>query len=162
MDVEVRTRTLPGIGRHFEIGCASGSRIAVVVQNNGARHLYTFEPDADAASGALQLTEDQARALGAIMAGVYFQPAEGDHDAPAVFGAVAIDWLTVEAVALDLSVGDLVPVDHPSATLVAIVRGETTIMKPGPDELVRTDDQLLVVGHRSDIGEVREKVGARS
>jgi hypothetical protein len=31
-------------------------------------------------------------------------------------------------------------------------------MKPGPDELVRTDDQLLV----ADIGDVRAKVGARS
>jgi K+/H+ antiporter YhaU regulatory subunit KhtT len=79
-----------------------------------------------------------------------------------VFGAAAIDWLTVATGALDLSVGDLLPVDHPSATLVAIVRGESTIMKPGPDELVRTDDQLLVAGNRADIGDVRAKVGARS
>jgi TrkA domain protein len=158
MDVEVRRRDLPGVGRQFEIGCATGGRVAVVVQNNGARHLYTFEEDADAASGALQLSEDQARALGAILAGVYFRPVEADHDAPAVFGTVAIDWLTVEADAPVLAVADLGLVDHPSATLVAIVRGETTIMKPGPAEQVRRDDQLLLAGHRADIVDVRAKI----
>ncbi len=162
MDVEVRRRDLPGLGKQFEIGCAGGARVAVVVQNNGARHLYTFEPAADAASSMLRLDEDQARTLGAILAGVYFQPAGADHDAPAVFGTVAIDWLTVEVDLGALSVDDLVPTDHPSATLVAIVRGESTIMKPGPDELVRTDDQLLVAGNRADIGAVLAKVGARS
>ncbi|MGH3757737.1 cation:proton antiporter regulatory subunit [Actinophytocola sp.] len=156
MDVEVRRRDLPGLGKQFEIGCASGGRVAVVVQNNGARHLYTFEPDADAASSALQLDEAQARVLGAILAGVYFRPAE--HDEPAVFGAVAIDWLTVEADAPALAVADLVLVDHPSATLVAIMRGEETLVKPGPDELLRAGDQILIAGHRADIFEVRAKI----
>lgn len=158
MDVEVRRRDLPGLGRQFEIGYDRGGRIAVVVQNNGARHLYTFEPAAEAASSALQLDEDQARVLGAILAGVYFQPAGGDHDAPAVFGAVAIDWLTVDVDEFAMSVDELVHVDHPSATLVAIVRGEKTIMKPGPDELLRTHDQLLITGHRADITDVRAKL----
>lgn len=158
MDVEVRRRDLPGLGKQFELGCASGGRVAVVIQNNGARHLYTFEPDEDGASGALQLDEDQARALGAILAGVYFQPTGGDHDAPAVFGAVAIDWLTVEAEILDMSVGDVVPAGHHSATIVAIVRGERTIMKPADHEPLRAGDQLLVAGHRADIADVRAKV----
>jgi len=72
-----------------------------------ARHLHTFEPDADAASTTLQLDQIQARTLGAILGGVYFEPAGGDHDAPAVFGAVAIDWLTVETDTPAMSVEDL-------------------------------------------------------
>lgn len=158
MDVEVRRRDLPGLGRQFEIGCDTGSRIAVVVQNNGARHLYTFEPDADGASSSLQLDEDQARTLGAILAGVYFQPVGGDHDAPAVFGTVAIDWLTVNVDEFAMSVEELVHVDHPSATLIAIVRGEHTIMKPRPEEPLCSGDQLLITGHRADIADVRAKL----
>lgn len=158
MDVQVRRRDLPGLGKQFEIGCATGSRIAVVVQNNGARHLYTFEPGAEAASSALQLDEDQARALGAILAGVYFRPAEANHDAPAVFGGVAIDWLTVEPEAPAFSVQDLVPADHPTATLIAIVRGEDTIVKPGPAEQLLSGDQLMVAGDRADISRVRDQV----
>ncbi|MCT2582156.1 TrkA C-terminal domain-containing protein [Actinophytocola gossypii] len=156
MDVEVRRRDLPGLGKQFEIGCDKGGRVAVVVQNNGARHLYTFEPAEDAASTALTLDEDQARTLGAILAGVFFQPVGADHDAPAVFGAVAIDWLTVDVPAT--VVGDVVPVDHPSATLVAIVRDEHTVMKPGPREPLHAGDQLLVTGHRSDIATVRAQL----
>jgi K+/H+ antiporter YhaU regulatory subunit KhtT len=158
VDVEVRRRDLPGLGKQFEIGCDQGGRIAVVVQNSGARHLYTFEPAEDAASSALQLDEDQARTLGAILAGIYFQPVDGDPDAPAVFGSVAIDWLTVEVDDFAVSVEELVHVDHPSATLVAIVRGERTIMKPGPGEPLRTGDQLLITGYRADIADVRAKL----
>lgn len=158
MDVPVRRRDLPGLGKLFEIGCTSGGRVAVVVQNNGARHLYTFEEDAESASTAIQLDELQARTLGAVLAGVYFEPAGGNHDAPAVFGAVAIDWLTVEADAPSLSISDLGLDGHPSATLVAIVRGEHTIMKPAGHESTHAGDQLLIVGHRADIAEVRAKL----
>ncbi|MEU7478365.1 TrkA C-terminal domain-containing protein [Lentzea sp. NPDC042327] len=158
MDVPVRRRDLPGLGKLFEIGCTSGGRVAVVVQNNGTRHLYTFEEDAEAASSAVQLDELQARTLGAVLAGVYFEPAGGNHDAPAVFGAVAIDWLTVEPEARSLSVSELGLDGHASATLVAIVRGEQTVMKPEGHELTRSGDQLLIVGHRADIAEVRARL----
>ena len=57
MDVEVRRRDLPGLGRQFEIECDDGSRLAVVVLNNGARHLYTFDPGAESASGVIKLEE---------------------------------------------------------------------------------------------------------
>jgi K+:H+ antiporter subunit KhtT len=158
MDVPVRRRDLPGLGKQFEIGCTNGGRVAVVVQNNGARHLYTFEEDAEAASTAIQMSEIQARTLGAVLAGVYFEPAGGNHDAPAVFGAVAIDWLTVEAEARPMLVSDLGLAGHPSATLVAIVRGEHTVMKPDGQESMHAGDQLMVIGHRADIAEVRAKL----
>ncbi|MFD7659029.1 cation:proton antiporter regulatory subunit [Actinosynnema sp. NPDC059797] len=158
MDVPVSRRDLPGLGKLFEVGCTSGGRVVVVVQNNGTRHLYTFEEEAEAADSAVQLDELQARTLGAVLAGVYFEPAGGDHDAPAVFGAVAIDWLTVEAEAQPRSVSDLGLDGHPSATLVAIVRGEQTVMKPAGHEVTRSGDQLLIVGYRTDIAEVRAKL----
>lgn len=54
MDVPVSRRDLPGLGKLFEIGCTSGGRVAVVVQNNGTRHLYTFEEEAEEAGSAVQ------------------------------------------------------------------------------------------------------------
>lgn len=71
---------------------------------------------------------------------------------------MAIDWLTVEAEARPRSVSDLGLDGHPSATLVAIVRGEQTVMKPGGHEVTRSGDQLLIVGYRADIAEVRAKL----
>lgn len=158
MDVPVRRRDLPGLGKQYEIDSTSGTKVAVVVQNNGARHLYTFAEGAEAATTAVQLDEQQARTLGAVLAGVYFEPSGGNHDAPAVFGAVAIDWLTVEPGTPPLTVSDLGLADHASGMVVAVVRGEHTVMKPAGGEPVRAGDQLLIVGYRADIAEVRAKL----
>ncbi|SDF41194.1 K+/H+ antiporter YhaU, regulatory subunit KhtT [Lentzea fradiae] len=158
MDVPVRRRDLPGLGKQYEIDSAGGSRVAVVVQNNGARHLYTFDEGAETAATAVQLDEQQARTLGAVLAGVYFEPSGGNHDAPAVFGAVAIDWLVVEAGTPPMTVGDLGLADHASGMVVAVVSGDHTVMKPDAGEQVRAGDQLLIVGYRADIAEVRAKL----
>ncbi|MFO7190779.1 cation:proton antiporter regulatory subunit [Thermocrispum agreste] len=161
MDVEVRRRDLPGLGRQFEIECDDGTRLAVVVMNDGARHLYTFAPGAEAASGVIKLEEAHARTLGAVLAGVYYEPIGDNEEAPAVLGAVAIDWLTIHAENHPATVGELVDPDHPTASLVALMRGSRTIMKPGPDEKLQVGDQVLVTGHRADIEEVRGKVISR-
>lgn len=158
MDVEVRRRDLPGLGRQFEIECDDGSRLAVVVLNNGARHLYTFDPGAESASGVIKLEEAYARTLGAVLAGVYYEPIGDNEEAPAVLGEVAIDWLTIRAPSHPATVGELVAPDHPTASLVAVTRGKKTVMKPAPEEKLEVGDQVLVTGHRSDIDAIRAKV----
>ncbi|GAB3447418.1 TrkA C-terminal domain-containing protein [Actinophytocola sediminis] len=140
MDIEVSTRDLPGLGTRYEIGCADGSRISVVVRHNGMRDLYTFEPGADTPSSSLQLTDAQARALSAVLAGVHFRPT-GD-EAPAAIGGVAIDWVTV--VAPDHALDDLAAA-HPEAAVMVLVRGEHTTMRPA-GEILRAGDRLLVAG----------------
>ena len=158
MDVEVRRRDLPGLGRQFEIDCDDGSRLAVVVLNNGARHLYTFDPGAESASGVIKLEEAYARALGAVLAGVYYEPLGDNDEAPAVLGAVAIDWLTIRASEHPETVGELVSPDHPTASLVALMRGAETIMKPSPDQRLRLGDQVLATGSREDIDAIRARI----
>src|SRR5215213_1160343 len=65
---------LPGIGRSYQMTGTNGGRITVVVHHSGRRVVYGLNADADQAS-AVELSDHQARKLGAILGGAFFKPA---------------------------------------------------------------------------------------
>jgi TrkA domain protein len=73
MSEHVQVQELPGIGWRYDIGCArSGERVSVVVHKNGHRELYAFESGAQDPTAVIDLTDEQARVLGAVLNGTYF------------------------------------------------------------------------------------------
>jgi TrkA domain protein len=155
-DVEVRAQDLPGIGRRFEIGCSDGGRISVVIQNNGLRDIYSFEPGRDQPDSALQVSDEQARALGAILTGVYFQPTIVE-DVEAAVGDLSIDWVALarSAPAVGRSVGELGLRGRSDVVLVAIVRDGKARLTPGDAEVLRAGDRVVLAGRREDLAPVR-------
>lgn len=156
MDVEVRSQDLPGLGKQFDIGCVDDGRISLVVRNNGIRDLHAFEPGADSASSVLQLTDAQARALGALLIGAYFRPSEVDEDTPVTFGGVVLDWPTVGTAAAGTTARELAP----AVSLVAIVRGGETLLQPSPDEPLQSGDRLLLAGQQADVTAAHKAITA--
>ncbi len=70
----ITEQDLPGIGRRYQLHDDSGQLVTIIVHHSGRRDLYlagSRRGEADAAS----FTDDQARRVGAILAGVYFKPA---------------------------------------------------------------------------------------
>jgi K+/H+ antiporter YhaU regulatory subunit KhtT len=65
---------LPGIGRSYQMTGINGGRITVVIHHSGRRVVYGRNADADQAS-AVELSDHQARKLGAILGGAFFKPA---------------------------------------------------------------------------------------
>jgi TrkA domain protein len=65
---------LPGIGRSYQMTGTNGGRITVVVHHSGRRVVYGLNAGADQAS-AVELSDQQARKLGAILGGAFFKPA---------------------------------------------------------------------------------------
>lgn len=65
---------LPGIGRSYQMTGINGGRITVVIHHSGRRVVYGRTADADQAS-AVELSDHQARKLGAILGGAFFKPA---------------------------------------------------------------------------------------
>lgn len=59
-----------------------------------------------------------------------------------------IGWLHVRADSAyaDRSIGDARIPDPDRVSVVAIVRGEDAVPAPGPEEMLKTDDYLVVVG----------------
>lgn len=72
--MRVDESVLPGVGRKFTITTQSGDCLVVVIHHSGRREVQTYEgPEADEPLYALDLTDQEARQLGAILGGVLFQ-----------------------------------------------------------------------------------------
>lgn len=70
----VRVQDLPGIGKRYDIALGhDGERVSVVVHRTGARDLYVFTANSDEPAAVLELTEEQARKVGAVLSGTYFE-----------------------------------------------------------------------------------------
>ena len=66
---------LPGVGRKFTIQTQSGDEIVIVVHHSGRRQMLYYEDSTgDEPVVALDLTDEEARELGAILSGVLFYP----------------------------------------------------------------------------------------
>ncbi|WDZ87119.1 potassium transporter TrkA [Micromonospora cathayae] len=75
MNRGIEVTELFGIGTKYEITCTRRQRLAVVVLKDGRRELYAFEAgnNGDEPSAVIQLDEDEARRVAAVLLGTYFQ-----------------------------------------------------------------------------------------
>ncbi len=70
----VHIQELPGLGTRYDVDLRSGGgeRVSIVVGRDGKRHLYVFTSKGDEPAAVLELTEEQARKVGAVLAGTFF------------------------------------------------------------------------------------------
>jgi TrkA domain protein len=74
MGSDVRVQELPGLGKRYDVDLRSGGRrVSVVVESRGGRrHLYVFATGSDEPTAVIEMTEEQARKVGALLSGTYF------------------------------------------------------------------------------------------
>jgi TrkA domain protein len=154
MEIGVDVQELPGIGRRYDVMGERGGRLAVVLHHTGRRDVYAYEhePDEDAEPNAMiELSDPQARKLGAILGGAYFKP-PAVQEIEAVIGDLLIEWVTLEELSpvVGRSIQDLQIRQRTGMTIVAIVRGRTAIPAPEPIEVLEGGDRLVVVGRQRD------------
>lgn len=167
MQVDIEVHDLPGIGRRYDVHGEHGGRVAVVLHNTGRRDVYSYEHGRgggdlgeDDADAVVQLSDAQARQLGAILGGAYFKPAMVE-EVEAVIGELLIDWLTLgqDSPVIGKSIEELEVRQRSGMTIVAIVRGRDAIPMPEPNEVLAAGDRLVVVGRREDSARLAGLVG---
>lgn len=155
--MRVEEVALPGVGRKFVITVQSGDRIVIVVHNSGKREVQYFERgEEDEPTMALDLTDEEARELGAILAGVLFHP-EATGDTRSKLGEKVIEWIHVlpgsrlagkrlKEIALP-----------PGAHILAVDRpGEPLLPNPGLETVLEVGDTLVVAGSREAVEALRQ------
>jgi K+:H+ antiporter subunit KhtT len=149
---------LPGIGRRYQMTGINGGRITVVIHHSGRRVVYGLNADADQAS-AVELSDHQARKLGAILGGAFFKPAVVE-EVEAVFDDLLIEWVALEpnSPGADKSIAELEIRRTTGVTIIAIIRGDNAITAPQPSEIMRVGDRLVVVSRHQDLGSFRDLV----
>lgn len=148
--MDVYEADLPGVGKKFEAELDEGRRLVIVIHNTGKREVFVRpEPDADA-ERLFALTDRQARQIGTILEGAYFQPIRTESLETVLGEGTLIDWVnvaensplvgqTLEGAQLRRETG---------ASVLAVQRDDETITNPGGDTTLEAGDTLVVLGSR--------------
>ena len=143
---EIEETMLPGVGVRHEFTTAGRERVAVLTHRTGRRELAIYDADdPDTCHTVLHLSPEDTAALGELLAAS--QVSETARTAQRVEG-VAIDWLTVtgSSPVVGLTIGEGQFRSRTGASLVAIIRGASTIPAPGPDAAFEQGDVVVAVG----------------
>ena len=151
MSDQIREQELPGIGRRYSVQ-ADGGEVSVVIHHSGRRDIYLADTTGHRQPAVATLSDDQARRLGAVLAGAYFQPTL-TRQIEAVVGGLLIDWVTVrpDSPGAGRSIADLQVRRQTRMTIVAILRGDEVVVVPEPTEVLHAGDRVVVVGRPEDL-----------
>ena len=155
--MRVEEAVLPGVGHKFTIYTSKGDRIVIIIHQTGNREIYFYEDDEDEPAVEIELTDEEARAVGAILAGVIYHP-EVVGDARARVKELVLELVKVEP-------------GHPCAKkkleewlrrapgvhVLGVLREDQALYPNPPGDLVlEVGDVLIVAGSRTAVDRFKE------
>ncbi|QIO21095.1 cation:proton antiporter regulatory subunit [Haloarcula sp. JP-L23] len=142
---------VPGVGKKFEVELDGDERLVIVIHHDGKREVFHKDgPDVDA-DRLFTLGGRQAREIGSILQGAYFQPVETDSvDVP--LGDAIIEWVDVgaESPLAGQTLADAQVRQQTGASIIAIQRDEETLPNPDPEDTITAGDILVTLGTREE------------
>lgn len=150
---------LPGVGVRHEYTTAGGDRVGVLTHRGGRRELLVYDRgDPDRCAMTLHLSADDTRTLADLLGAP--QLAEAASSVQAVEG-LAIDWLAVAdgSSAAGATIGEGAFRTRTGASVVAVVRGDTTVPSPGPEFRLEAGDVAVAVGTPEGLGQLHTLFG---
>jgi K+:H+ antiporter subunit KhtT len=148
MTVDLRETRLPGIGVKYVFRTASGGRLAVILHNDGQREIYWYRHDGDDEPRAvIELHDDEARQLGAVIGGAYERPKIVD-DLEMALGELTIEWVAVPDTSpwIGMTLAEAGFRANTGITVIAILRDPEPISGAQPHHRIERGDTLVTVG----------------
>jgi len=153
---EVQETLLPGVGVRHAFTTATGERLALLTHRSGRRDLAVYDrEDPDACTTVLHLSPDDTRTLAELL-GVS-QVSEALVAVQQQVEGLAIEWLTLAPGSrfAGATIADGLFRTRTGASVVAILRGDTTIPAPGPDTRFEAGDVVVAVGTADGLSRLR-------
>jgi K+:H+ antiporter subunit KhtT len=148
MPSELRETRLPGVGVKFSWVTAHGARVVVILHNEGLRDIYYFRhADDEEPQAVVQLEDDEARQLGAVIGGAYERP-KIVEELEMAFGELAIEWVAVpeSSPAIGRTLAECAFRARTGITIIAILREPEVVAGAQPTDVVQRGDTLVTVG----------------
>ena len=148
MAMELRETRLPGVGVKYSCRTAHGGRLSVILHNEGLRELYYFRhADDDEPQAVIQLEDDEARQIGAVIGGAYERP-KIVEDLEMAFGELSIEWVPVpdSSPAIGKTLAECGFRERTGITIIAILREPEPVAGAQPSDVVQRGDTLVTVG----------------
>jgi TrkA domain protein len=158
---EIDETLLPGVGVRHEFTTSGGERVAVVTHRDGRREIARAERgDPDATRTVLHLDIADARALADLLGGN--QVSETVVAVQQQIEGLAIEWITVPSGASTIgrTIGEGAYRTRTGASVVAVLRGATTIAAPGPELAFAAGDVVVAVGTSDGLAQLRTLIAA--
>jgi TrkA domain protein len=153
--MDVKEVLLPGVGLRYEFDIRDGDRIGVIARRSGDFEIVVYgHDDPDQARPVFRLTEEEAEALAQILGAPRIAERFADltREVPGLHaGQVEI---RPDSPFVDRPLGDTRARTRTGASIVAIVRDEEVLASPGPAEMLRAGDVLVVIGTEEGIAGV--------
>lgn len=157
MTVELRETRLPGVGFKFAFGTAQGGRLSVILHNDGQREIYYYRrSDDDEPTAVIELHDDEARQLGAILGGAYERP-KIVEELEMALGELQIEWIPVPdtSPAIGRTLAECGLRAKTGVTVIAILREPEPVSGAQPDDVIQKGDTLVAVGKAGQFSEFR-------
>ena len=162
MPVDLRETRLPGIGFKYVFRTSAGGRLAVILHNDGRREIYFYRRAGDDEPRAvIDLDDDEARQLGAIIGGAYERPRIVEELEMAL-GELTIEWIPVpdDSPAIGRTLADCGFRARTGITIIAILREPEPVTGAQPDDVIQPGDTLVTVGKAGDYAAFRRLLTA--
>ncbi len=156
--LEVRETRLPGVGTKFTLRTHRGEKLSSVVHVDGMREIYHYA-DADEEPHVITLNDEESRQLAAILGGVVYRP-QLVKDLEVALKDLVMEWIELPGSSplVGLTVATCRIRSTTGATIVAILRESGSLATPHPDEVLRADDTLVVIGRPGSFDEINRLV----
>jgi K+:H+ antiporter subunit KhtT len=153
---DVSETPLPGVGVRHEFVTGSGERVAVLTHRTGRRELAIYDrADPDRCTTVLHLSHEDTRTLAELLGASAIS--EAVSAVQQRLEGLAIDWITIPAGSpvVGATIAEGAFRTRTGASIVAIVRGATTIPAPEPDHRFEAGDVAVAVGTTDGLADLR-------
>ena len=147
MPLDVRETRLPGVGFKYAFDLAQG-RISVILHMDGQREIYYYRRSHDdEPTAVIELHDDEARQLGAILGGAYERP-KIVEELEMALGELQIEWIPVPETspAIGRTLAEVGLRAKTGVTVIAILREPESVSGAQPDDYIQEGDTLVAVG----------------
>ncbi|MDX8054381.1 cation:proton antiporter regulatory subunit [Lentzea sp. BCCO 10_0798] len=159
--MDVNEVLLPGVGLRYEFTNADGDHIGIVARREGNFEVIRYAADdPDEAQPLFRLTTAEADTVAEILGAPRI--AERFADLTKEVPGLIAGQVVVPAASphVGKALGTTRARTRTGASIVAVVRGDTVIASPAPDELLQIGDVLVVIGTHDGINGVRQIIEA--
>ncbi|MCA0145143.1 cation:proton antiporter regulatory subunit [Blastococcus sp. LR1] len=160
MDLE--ETLLPGVGVRYEMRCASGQMLGIVVQREGGAEIAVYDRrDPDRAQGMFRLSPDEADAVAEVLGAPRLTQRFADlsKEVPGLQSARL--GITPGSPFDGRPLGDTRARTLTGCSIVALVRGADVVPSPGPEDVLRGGDVLVVIGSGAGLAQLEHRLTGR-
>jgi K+:H+ antiporter subunit KhtT len=158
--MDIHETALPGVGLRHDFTTRTGRQLGVITHRTGRRDLLVYDrEDPDACREVVELTDEEAEALGELL-GVD-RVVEHLADLQRIEG-LAIDWLAIRPGSpyAGRTIAETQARSRTGVSIVAVLRDRSAIPAPTPDVRLEAGDTLVVVGTTDGISALTDLLGS--